>query len=79
MNKNEIVTKVIETVSEITGFPRESLNSEQRLLDDLNMDSIKAGELINILSSQLKIEIEVGEFMNSTIDEIATYIFNNKK
>lgn len=79
MAKDEITNKIIAAVSNITGFPTDSLNSGQKLLDDLNMDSIKAGELINMLSGQLNVELEVGEFMNASIDEIASYIVKNKK
>lgn len=33
-------------ITELTGFPASSLNENHRLLDDLNLDSIKAGERV---------------------------------
>ncbi len=35
-----------DLVAETTGFPRETLTPESRFLDDLNLDSIKSGDLI---------------------------------
>ena len=37
---------LFQLVSETTGFSPETLSRESRLLDDLNLDSIKAGDLI---------------------------------
>ncbi|BBO84724.1 hypothetical protein DSCO28_52900 [Desulfosarcina ovata subsp. sediminis] len=39
-------TILFRLVAEVTGFAAESLSAESRLLDDLNLDSIKAGDLI---------------------------------
>jgi acyl carrier protein len=38
--------ELIKLVAQQTGFPESSLDLEARLLDDLNLDSIKGGELI---------------------------------
>jgi len=37
---------LVALVAEITGFPEEKIDLSMRLLDDLNLDSIKAGDLI---------------------------------
>ena len=37
---------LFQLVADVTGFPKESLSMESRFLDDLNLDSIKAGDLI---------------------------------
>ncbi|HET6514045.1 MAG TPA: SDR family NAD(P)-dependent oxidoreductase, partial [Thermodesulfovibrionales bacterium] len=37
---------LLTLASEITGFPRQSISLEQRLLDDLNLDSIKASQFV---------------------------------
>lgn len=38
--------KLLALVSEMTGFPIDSISLDHRLLDDLNLDSIKAGQLV---------------------------------
>ncbi len=42
----ETPTALLALVSKITGFPVDSISLESRLLDDLNLDSIKAAELV---------------------------------
>ncbi len=37
---------LLELASEISGFPKESISLTHRLLDDLNLDSIKAGQFV---------------------------------
>jgi len=39
-------SRLIELVSERTGYPKESISPSARLLDDLQLDSIKSGELV---------------------------------
>ncbi len=36
---------LVEVAARRTGYPASSITAESRLLDDLNLDSIKAGEL----------------------------------
>ncbi|MFM6896195.1 MAG: phosphopantetheine-binding protein, partial [Microcystis panniformis] len=42
----DVTQKLLELVEEMTGFPKDTLSLDLRLLDDLNLDSIKAAELI---------------------------------
>ena len=42
----DITQKLLELVEEKTGFPKDTLSLDLRLLDDLNLDSIKAAELV---------------------------------
>ena len=46
VNLDELGKRLVAMVSETTGFPIESLDMSMRLLDDLNLDSIKAGDLM---------------------------------
>lgn len=59
-------------ISKKTGFALHSISPSMRLLDDLNMDSIKAGELVSTVAKQLDIlsMINVTQFSNSSIEEI---------
>ncbi|MFM6348322.1 MAG: acyl carrier protein, partial [Dolichospermum sp.] len=44
--QEQIREKVVEIAAEKTGLPKEAIKLEYRLLDDLNLDSIKAGSLM---------------------------------
>ncbi|MCF6252818.1 MAG: SDR family NAD(P)-dependent oxidoreductase [Methylococcaceae bacterium] len=68
--------QVISLVAEATGFPAESINLNMRLLDDLNLDSIKSGQLVGKIfrETQLNEGLDPASFSNSTLDEILTVI-----
>jgi enediyne polyketide synthase len=64
------------TITALTGFERNTLKPEMRLLDDLNMDSIKASELVANVSMHYGIagELESTPFANASIQELAEAI-----
>jgi len=69
---------LLELVEKRTGFPRESLSMEHRLLDDLNLDSIKAAELIAAAAMRLKLagNLNASQFANARLAEIADVLQN---
>ena len=73
--KGQIESEILSLISKVTGFPLESLSSSMKLLDDLNLDSIKAAQILVDISKQLGIEgkWEGAELTNSSISEIASY------
>jgi acyl carrier protein len=50
VDRESMVTFVIDWISKRTGYPTSSISPEMKLRDDLNLDSIKAGELAIVLS-----------------------------
>ncbi|MEN8262910.1 MAG: type I polyketide synthase, partial [Nitrospirota bacterium] len=72
---------LFELVEKRTGFPKDSLSAELRLLDDLNLDSIKAAELIAEASMRLGVagETDVSKYANATLKEIADVFDQLKK
>ncbi|HAK59113.1 MAG TPA: hypothetical protein DCO77_01850, partial [Nitrospiraceae bacterium] len=72
-NTASISDMLLELVEKRTGFPRETLSLEFRLLDDLNLDSIKAAELIAAVSMRLGLagNINAAQFANARLSEIA--------
>jgi enediyne polyketide synthase len=67
---------LIALVSKITGFPVDSLSLDNRLLDDLNLDSIKAAELV---AKAMKLYNAAGAvdptvFANSSLKEIYDHL-----
>lgn len=68
----EIEKFLIEQVVEKTGFPSESITLESRLLDDLNMDSIKGGDLIATVAAEYGVanQIDPSTLANATLLEI---------
>ena len=63
----------------MTGFPVESLDLDLKLLDDLNLDSIKATELIVETTETLGLEIDLdpSSLANATLAEIIEVLKNN--
>lgn len=64
---------LLSLIEASTGFPKDSLTSDLRLLDDLNLDSIKAAELIGQASIELGLqgEIDPAPLANLSLDELA--------
>ncbi len=59
-------------VVKATGFPRETLTPDLRLLDDLNLDSIKSGDIIAGYAQNLGLagQVDPAELANASIQEI---------
>ena len=76
MNQPDIDKVVFSLVSEKTGFPEDRLSVDYRLLDDLNLDSIKAGSLLAELIKKydLQGQIEASAHANSSLKEIISTI-----
>jgi len=70
---NQIVEQLMQIVVERTGFARQSLSETQRLREDLNLDSIKAGEIIATVASTLGVadRIDPAQLSNHPLVEIA--------
>jgi len=70
--REKVREKVIELAAEKTGLTKEAINLEYRLLDDLNLDSIKAGSLMTELAKiyNLQGKFEASQFANATLGEI---------
>ncbi|GAB4194915.1 MAG: hypothetical protein Tsb002_26900 [Wenzhouxiangellaceae bacterium] len=68
--------RVLAQVAEITGFPADSLSPDVRLLDDLNLDSIKAGQLVGGLAKEAGVagDIDAARFANATLAELIRMI-----
>lgn len=62
---------LIQRIAAETGFPVESITGDLRLLDDLNLDSIKAGALLAQVARVVGVRSIPADLANSTIDEIA--------
>jgi enediyne polyketide synthase len=70
-----IGARLVELAAELTGFPPETIPLEARLLDDLNLDSIKAGELVTRAADEYGAgELEIGPLANAALSEVAEAI-----
>ena len=68
-----IETLLVGLIAQQTGFPQESITLQTRLLDDLNLDSIKAGEAIATVAKEVGVAglIDPTTLANATIQEVA--------
>ena len=64
---------LIDLVSQKTGYPRESITLEMRLLDDLNLDSIKAAELIAGAAREVGMagKLDASKLVTAKLEEVA--------
>ncbi|MBF0503524.1 MAG: SDR family NAD(P)-dependent oxidoreductase [Candidatus Omnitrophica bacterium] len=70
--KDNIADLLIDLTHQITGFDKESIALNSRLLDDLNLDSIKAAELIARAGRLLGVagQADPTKLSNNTLGEI---------
>lgn len=63
---------LVNLVVEQTGYPRDSINLQARLLDDLNLDSIKSAELVAQAAKQVGVQgqVDPSHFANASLSEI---------
>ncbi len=75
-SKNSIESEIFEELSARTGFPPEALSAEHKLLDDLNMDSIKAGAFISHILKKYNIQNKgnSASYSNASIGDIVNMI-----
>lgn len=78
---NRIEDLIISKVAVLTGYPVDSISIESRLLDDLNLDSIKTGQLIAEIIQHYGIDSddEIQNYSNSKISEIVEFVISNSK
>ncbi len=67
-----IETILVDLVVQKTGYPRDSIKLEARLLDDLNLDSIKGGELVAAVTKESGVagKVDPSTLANATLQEI---------
>ncbi|MFE5873937.1 SDR family NAD(P)-dependent oxidoreductase [Rhodococcus sp. NPDC056506] len=70
-----VESELIRILAGTTGFPAESITTDLRLLDDLNLDSISAAEAISKVAHQFEVvDLDPAELANATIGEAASLI-----
>ncbi|MGE0763392.1 MAG: SDR family NAD(P)-dependent oxidoreductase [Bdellovibrionales bacterium] len=76
MNKQDVTSEMVAALVETTGFSADVFRMEMRLLDDLNLDSIKAGEVISSLAKRCSLTEAVDpiQLANATLGEIVDMI-----
>lgn len=69
---------LLKLVEQRTGFPQNTLSMNLRLLDDLNLDSIKAAEFVAEVAKQVGVQgqLDPSKFTNATLVEIANALLS---
>ncbi|KPQ33547.1 MAG: Dehydrogenase [Phormidesmis priestleyi Ana] len=71
---NDVSQMILSLIEENTGFPQSSLAMDMRLLDDLNLDSIKAADLVAKAAKQLGIDgqLDPSTLANATLADVVS-------
>ncbi|HTU18290.1 MAG TPA: type I polyketide synthase [Gemmataceae bacterium] len=72
----ELEDLLLDLAAKRTGFPKDTITMEVRLLDDLNLDSIKAAELVAAAAKQVGAagKVDPSKLANATLAEVAAAI-----
>ena len=81
LNETKATHLLLSMVTEITGYPKESLSLDARLTDDLNLDSIKINDLIARVSHTLNFnpKLKIDEIAQATLNDILKAFLGFKK
>ncbi|PID40388.1 MAG: hypothetical protein CR984_03475, partial [Proteobacteria bacterium] len=76
VDADELGKQMMAMVAAVTGFPETSINLSMRLLDDLNLDSIKAGDLINRLAGEMGVSgrLDVQSLANASLAQVVEQV-----
>jgi acyl transferase domain-containing protein/NAD(P)-dependent dehydrogenase (short-subunit alcohol dehydrogenase family) len=76
--KKDVQSILVELIAKETGFPTESISLDCRLLDDLNLESIKAGEIIAATATECGVagKIDPASLANSTLQSVVEALRN---
>ncbi len=77
MNRDERETREIAlmVLAEIAEVERSSLRGDDRLREDLGMDSLSSLELLSTLGEKLDLDLEVEEAMDiRTVDDACAFV-----
>jgi enediyne polyketide synthase len=70
-DREALLAFAIDWIARRTGFPKTAITADKKLRDDLNLDSIKAGELILLLAQKLgrRLDMDPALIANARIAE----------
>ena len=76
VTREDMKSVLFSVTKDITGYPIDSLMPEMRLLDDLNLDSIKAADLVMKAAKKagMEDEIDLAGNANATLSEIVDHM-----
>jgi len=57
MSENTIEAEIISIIADVSGFEVEEINPDSKLADDLEIDSIKAIEIVVAIEKKYKISV----------------------
>ena len=71
--RNQVEELLLDLVARRSGYPLEMISLESRLLDDLNLDSIKAVDLVAGAAKQMGVggKLDSSQLANATLAEVA--------
>ena len=59
MTQVELEGKILSLIAQVTTIKRDALRGEQRLREDLGMDSVSSMELLSMLAEELDLDISM--------------------
>ena len=77
-DRDSLLAFAIEWIARRTGFPKSAISPEKKLRDDLNLDSIKVGELVVLLTKKLgrRFDADPASVANSRISDLVEAVLS---
>ncbi|MCL2725190.1 MAG: acyl carrier protein [Polyangiaceae bacterium] len=80
MGNDEARETTIAVLAQIAEVDRAQIRGEDRLREDLGMDSLSSLELLSSLEEKLHVELQIEEAMNvRTVDDVCAFVLSHCK
>ncbi len=66
MSENNVTREIISIIADVSGFDEEEINLDMKLADELEIDSIKAIEIVVAIEKKYKLKIRDEDVPNIT-------------
>ena len=71
-------TRVHKILSDLTAIPPEKIHPQDRLREDLGLDSVGSMELLSMLAEEFDIQVEMEEAMEATSVELVVSLARDR-
>jgi acyl carrier protein len=76
MSENSVEKEIIAIIADVSGFEPEEIHPESKLADDLEIDSIKAIEIVVAIEKKYKVSVRDEDVPKiSTVRETVELVF----
>ncbi len=77
ITQQQLRTDLLEVLSKLAGLETDKISDDDRLREDLGLDSLQSMELLSRISDQYELDLEVEDVMDvETVGDVVKQLFS---